>query len=507
MLLQNLLHKKLPILALCIVLASTGWAFAQEAVQDLSPLMAMVDPCIVTITLNNQSRGSGFVVDAKGLIVTNYHVIEGAKSATVVFTDKTSYPVEGFVAINQNKDLAILSIRPRNKKLYPLRLTPTPPAKGDRVFAFGSPMGLRGSISEGLISAIRPGADVQETLQDLAHRDVYREVLDYDLDTQWIQTTAPISPGNSGGPLVNVRGQVVGINTWVCAVGQNLNFSLSVTHLQTLLAGSGTTVQSLANLPPARANREVFTKGDPQKTLRMWTELNKYKNELNEKTSAYEKSLQKIVPIDPRNTMKGLTSRNRRKAVIFDQLAKTYAEHAAKVKTLDNNDVDQEASMLSFAEAELAQRLADICQQFSAALETNSSQDIWHNEWELRRLRENIMDLRTGHDLTRVKLARTYEMSFPTLEETAKGIYHGSNDRDNPKKEDKAKNSESSSSEKADLAVFRVWSDRTGRFQVEAKYLGIESGKVRLERRDGRVILIPLETLSEADQRFIGSTP
>jgi hypothetical protein len=263
----------------------------------------------------------------------------------------------------------------------------------------------------------------------------------------------------------------------------------------------------LTNLPPARANREVFTKGDPQKTLRMWTELNKYKNELNEKTSAYEKSLQKIVPIDPRNTMKGLTSRNRRKAVIFDQLAKTYAEHAAKVKTLDNNDVDQEASMLSFAEAELAQRLADICQQFSAALETNSSQDIWHNEWELRRLRENIMDLRTGHDLTRVKLARTYEMSFPTLEETAKGIYHGSDNSDNQKKEDKADNRESSSSEKADLAVFRVWSDRTGRFQVEAKYLGTESGKVRLERRDGRVILIPVETLSEADQRFIGSTP
>jgi hypothetical protein len=373
------------------------------------------------------------------------------------------------------------------------------------VFAFGSPMGLRGSISEGLISAIRPGSDVQETLQSLSHRDVYREVLDYDLDVQWLQTTAPISPGNSGGPLVNVRGQVIGINTWVCAVGQNLNFSLSVIHLEKLLSGAGTYVQSLSNLPPARTNREMFTKGDPHKTLEMWKELNKDKNELNEKIASLERSLQKIVPIDPRNTMKGLTSRNRRKAVIFDQMAKAYSEHAAKVKAIDTNNVDQEAATYSFSEADLAQRLADVCQQFSAALETSSSQDIWHNEWELRRLRENITDLRTGHDLVRIKLARTYEMSFPTLEETAKGLPESIGEGHFSKHQSRA-TSESPATDKPSAEVFRVWTDRTGQFQIEAKYLGVEGGKVRLQRRDGRIVSVPLDSLSEADQRFIGAS-
>jgi S1-C subfamily serine protease len=193
------------------VWASIAWA---QSGQDLAPLVAKVDPSIVTIAIQNQAQGSGFVVDAKGLIVTNYHVIEGAKWAVVTFADKKTYSVDGFIAITPTKDLALLHIRHRGNELPPLRLAENVPVKGERVFAFGSPMGLTGSVSDGIVAAIRTGQDVRETLRHLAHRDVYKEGLGYDVDAQWIQTTAPISPGNSGGPLVNARGEVVGVNTW-----------------------------------------------------------------------------------------------------------------------------------------------------------------------------------------------------------------------------------------------------------------------------------------------------
>ena len=158
---------------------------------SLAPLVAQVDPAVVTITLPNEREGSGFVVNAKGLVVTNYHVIEGTKAATVTFADE-DFLVDGFVAVNVSRDLALLHVRSHNKELQALRLAESLPAKGDRVFAFGAPMGLSGSVSDGIVAAIRPGTKIQEKLLlRLAHRDIYRNTLGYDLEAKWIQTTAP----------------------------------------------------------------------------------------------------------------------------------------------------------------------------------------------------------------------------------------------------------------------------------------------------------------------------
>ncbi|MGO9114522.1 MAG: trypsin-like peptidase domain-containing protein [Thermoguttaceae bacterium] len=85
---------------LCLLLAWPGAVAAEEgkAGSELSSLLARVDPCVVTIKMQH-SQGSGFVVDAHGTIATNYHVIEGAKEATVVFPDKSTFAVKGFLAI------------------------------------------------------------------------------------------------------------------------------------------------------------------------------------------------------------------------------------------------------------------------------------------------------------------------------------------------------------------------------------------------------------------------
>jgi hypothetical protein len=493
-------------LVLAIILCSASLARGQDN-RDLAPLIAQVDPCVVTITMDH-SEGSGFVVDPKGVIVTNYHVIEGAKQATVTFPDKKSFAVEGFLAILPNKDLAVLRIQPGDKQLKALRLADGAPAKGERVFAFGAPMGMSGSVSDGIISAVRPGQEVRDTLQTLTKRDIYKDVLMYDLDATWIQTTAPISPGNSGGPLVNSKGEVVGINTWTTPLGQNLNFSLCVAHVKQLLTTAGADTQPLAKLPAPRAGREQLEKGSAEKTFALWKQLNRLKNDLNEKNVAYEQKLRLIVPTDPRNPMKGLSARNKKKAALFDQMAKTFAEYAAKVKALDNTNADPDTIILTVAEADLAQRTGDTLRQLSTTLTSQSEPVELDAEGLFEALKHAEANLRTRRDVIRLVLNHKYDKTFPTLEETAKTRDADSADEATTLKDSKARKASpspfaESPAKGAKDSPVRTWTDRSGEHQIQAKYLGTEDGKAKLEKADGKVILVPTDSLSEADRRFI----
>ncbi len=165
--------------------------------------------------------------------MTNHHVIADAKQANVVFRDGKRISALGFVAVKPQWDLAILVIRDNPQTVVPLSVIPVAPQKGDRVLALGSPEGLSGSISEGIVSSLRSGDELVTTFKERYGRDVYTEVFRYDPGMNWIQTTAPISHGNSGGPLVNDEGEVVGVNTLSSVTGQNLNFAVSCATLWT----------------------------------------------------------------------------------------------------------------------------------------------------------------------------------------------------------------------------------------------------------------------------------
>ena len=116
--------------------------------------------------------------------------------------------------------------------------------------AFGSPQGFSRSVSDGIVSAIRERAEV-----------VY---FGLDQSVTWVQTTAPISPGNSGGPLVNMKGEVVGVNTIIYTgsekVAQNLNFAVSSVHVQLGLPESGRDVSSLP-VPRAGNRKQAMCRG------------------------------------------------------------------------------------------------------------------------------------------------------------------------------------------------------------------------------------------------------
>ncbi len=140
------------------------------------------------------SLGSGFVIDPSGLIVTNHHVIEGADEIIVNFTDGTKLKVVKILGHDPKTDLALLKVEPK-KPLKAISFGDSSEMRvGDWVMAIGNPFGLGGSVTVGIISATK--------------RDINAGPYD-----DFLQTDAAINRGNSGGPLFNMEGQVIGVNT------------------------------------------------------------------------------------------------------------------------------------------------------------------------------------------------------------------------------------------------------------------------------------------------------
>ena len=143
-----------------------------------------------------EGAGSGFVIDPRGYILTNYHVVEGAQSIEVVLGDQSHYPAK-FIGADQRNDVALVKIEPKGKLVaLPLGDSGTIQV-GQKVLAIGNPFGFQSTLTTGVVSALgRTVQTSQTTFIDEA-----------------IQTDAAINRGNSGGPLINSHGEVIGINS------------------------------------------------------------------------------------------------------------------------------------------------------------------------------------------------------------------------------------------------------------------------------------------------------
>jgi hypothetical protein len=184
--------------------------------QDAVDVAKNTFPFTVSIVMQDQykknlSLGSGFIV-SPGKIVTNVHVIEGSTYGDVI-EDKSGiiHKIEGYTALDTKNDLVLLSVP--TLTLKGLQFGDTTTQIGQRVFAIGNPKGLNGTISEGIISGIR----------QFDNNDLY-------------QITAPISPGSSGGPVLDIKGNVIGVSVASLTSGQNLNFAIPVKYVKALIA-------------------------------------------------------------------------------------------------------------------------------------------------------------------------------------------------------------------------------------------------------------------------------
>ena len=197
--------------------------------QDFLPeLVKRIKPSAVAIETfdskdNTIARGSGFFI-APDRIITNRHVIEKSSRVEIHLLDGKRFPVRGVLAIDGEGDLALLLVDVPRALAIPLPIVRAVPQEGESIVVIGNPFGLEGSVSNGIVSAVR-------------------EISGYG---KIIQITASISPGSSGSPVVNMMGQVIGVATLQAAEGQNLNFAVPSERISQLRIGDLQTFSSLS---------------------------------------------------------------------------------------------------------------------------------------------------------------------------------------------------------------------------------------------------------------------
>ena len=207
-----------------VVCFSAAKAYSQDNLPELVRRIKPSAVAIQTFDSRNEplSRGSGFFIDIDR-VVTNRHVIENAYRAEIHSSSGSIYPVKGVLAIDAEGDLALLKVDAPTGVARPLTLERTSPQEGESVVVIGNPFGLEGSVTNGIVSAVR------------------------DIPTfgRIIQITAPISPGSSGSPVVNMRGQVLGVATLQVTGGQSINFAIPSERISQLQTGALTSLSDL----------------------------------------------------------------------------------------------------------------------------------------------------------------------------------------------------------------------------------------------------------------------
>ena len=219
---------KFPVRQICfILLIALGFVLESRA-QDLLPdLVRRIKPSSVAIETfdakgNTLSRGSGFFI-AADRVITNRHVIEKSSRVEIHLIDGKKFTVRGVLAVDGEGDLAMLQVEVPMALAIPLPIVRAVPQEGESIVVVGNPFGLEGSVSNGIVSAVR-------------------EISGYG---KIIQITAPISPGSSGSPVVNMYGQVIGVATLQAAEGQSLNFAVPSERIFQLKVSDLQTVSSL----------------------------------------------------------------------------------------------------------------------------------------------------------------------------------------------------------------------------------------------------------------------
>jgi len=218
---------------------SSGQASVNSACLTANNVYQQVLPSVVEITSTASSRfgqsegqGSGIIIDTNGSILTNYHVVSGADSLEVILNDGTAVAAT-VVGTDPGNDLAVVHIDPPSGGLTAAHLGDSDKLSvGDPVFALGNPFGLEHTFTEGIVSAVGRTYSPGSGTRDLRNM---------------IQTDAAVNPGNSGGPLLDCHGEVVGINTLLeNPTGQSVNvgiaFAVSINtaknSLNDMLAGN-----------------------------------------------------------------------------------------------------------------------------------------------------------------------------------------------------------------------------------------------------------------------------
>lgn len=226
-----------------LLLARVSSLKAEE--EDIAALVKKISPSVISIFAYDEtgkliSQGSGFFVTAQGEAITNRHVLEGATWAEIKIAAGKIYPVNLVLAEDAPGDLVRFSVNIPAKKVVPLSVSAVVPSAGEKIIVIGSPFGLEQTVTEGVVSAVRNMPGVGKILQ----------------------ISAPISPGSSGSPVVNLNGEVIGIATLQMVEEKKLNFAVSGERITKLSAAKGKALATWAEKSKKEAKAEkIFRLG------------------------------------------------------------------------------------------------------------------------------------------------------------------------------------------------------------------------------------------------------
>ena len=217
-------HSYLHLLRLCPLFFLSTVISPSLAQEKLPEIVKRVQPSVVVILTYDEEgkilgQGSGVFISQNGDVITNRHVLQGANRAEIKTAEGKIYPITKIVAEDKEGDLVRASVNILQELVHPIRLSHSIPEVGERVIVIGSPLGLEQTVSDGIVSAVR-------------------EIPEFG---KIIQITAPISPGSSGSPVVNMKGEGIGVTTFQIIKGQNLNFAIPSERLAKLKPEKGKT--------------------------------------------------------------------------------------------------------------------------------------------------------------------------------------------------------------------------------------------------------------------------
>jgi hypothetical protein len=516
---------------ICIVFFQ---CFASTQSAELADLIDKIEPSVVRIDVEGVAKGigSGFVISRNGIVVTNHHVIAGAREAAVTFSSGETAKVIGTIILDSKRDIALLKIDKLN--LPTLQIAEALPRKGEQVAAFGAPQGLSFSASEGIVSAVRTGKDLSEYADEL--------------DGTWVQTTAPISAGNSGGPLVNSAGQVVGVNTMAIVSGQNLNFAISSIDVRAAVKeseGRNTTPLSEGAAIAKRIQRakisgnEILPSKIPASSLTDFVEKGKVglktaADELRKKLGEAKERLRAVetarISATAKRRRTGFGYGSSTPLRVRGQLVYSFPTMAAKQTAL--KEAREQVSNLTDVLEKIENPengLLNFLTLVGPRLDPGAVGNVGHvPEIEV----SQIADEQEFHAY--IGSQRVAVRGIPTThlanESTVRGglmyvsgteTYQtrlGSNTifvlRQLPEKALENHLAVTTSMQQGEnltqlkggsksSPVYRTWSDKTGAYKVEAAFVTRVDDHVILKRQDGKIITVPVATFSKADQDYL----
>lgn len=517
-------RQQLAVVLTLVVLSQFGVArgLAQESLADV---IARCEQAVVRIEVEgNQGRslGSGFLVDASGTLVTNTHVLAGALKAVAIFPNGQAHEIKGTLRIDPPYDICVAKIDGTGFSF--LTLAGELPRKGERVTALGSPKGLSFSATTGIVSAIRPAAELGP------------EIGRPEIRGTWIQVDAALSGGNSGGPLINDRGEVVGMSTLASqGSAQNLNFGISAADIRGAVENSRSV--GLISLADGAAKLEMAERPEsgtiierppiPNDKLKQYVEdgrlefndlLRGLRSELSRESDTLRemrKGEAYLPPGSPASAeiVRLIIPKSKNKRFYFrNQTVKD-----REISSLQKRVRELEAIRDSTASVDDKNSLYSLLSKYGPRLDPRRNGSVGFmldaivlhpfNEHDVIILLEeapcllwleSTTGLSEGTRLTPqpVYVAGTKTIQVPGQVPRAATVLHAVTDAE--------LREALFGSTTAGSGQWRFWKDSTGQYQVEATLVDVTSTAVVLKKRDGTTLSVPLDRLSKEDLEFLG---